>query len=54
LLKIYEIADKLGIQKKEADSLLDKNFENEKIFLSIGPSWYQGAHYCTISIKDFS
>ncbi len=54
LLKIYEFADKLGIQKNEVDLIIDKNFENEKIFLSIGPPWYPGGHYGTISIKDFS
>lgn len=51
---IYEVGKKLGIYKKEINSIL-KNVESENEHLSYatGPNIYWGNMYGVIGIKDF-
>ena len=52
--KIYELGNKLGLNKDDLDFVLkDFNAVSGQVSLSIGPPWYPGGRYGTISIKDF-
>ena len=50
--EIYKLCKKLNISDYR-DILEDSNIINEQPSLSLGPPWYPGSKYGTISIKNF-
>jgi len=51
---LYKLGEKLGLAKKDFDDIL-KNTDSrkEQSSFSVGPPWYPGTKYGTISINDF-
>jgi hypothetical protein len=51
---LYKIGNKLGLLKKDVKDILNSNGNGrERAYFSMGPSWYPGTKYGTISIKEF-
>ena len=52
--KIYNIITDLGINKHDLEFILkNSNPKSETSSMSLGPPWYPGSRYGTISIKEF-
>ena len=52
--KIYKHGNKLGLNKKEINIIINKQeFAQEQTLFSSGPPFYPGNRYGTISIHDF-
>ena len=52
--KLYKLIYKVGLNKKDFDNILkNSNNSNEHLSYSIGPPWYPGTKYGTISVNDF-
>lgn len=51
--KLYKLGEKLGLAKKDFDDILKYTVSRkEQPSFSIGPPWYPGTKYGTISIND--
>ena len=51
---LYKLGEKLGLSKKDFDDILkNSNNRKEQLSFQIGPPWYPGTKYGTISINDF-
>ena len=52
--KIYDIIADLGLNKHDLEfNLKNSNPASEISHFSLGPPWYPGGRYGTISIKEF-
>jgi len=53
-IKLYDIGEKIGLNKKEMNNLLNDHPQRiEQSSLLLGPKPYWATFYGTISIKDF-
>ncbi len=52
--EFYKFAKVLGLSKKEIDVVLNSmSTRNEQPSFSLGPPFYPGGRYGTVSINDF-
>ena len=50
--QLYHTARTLGLSNTDIDTILSNQDPHHTPVLSLGPPYYQGGHYATISIKD--
>jgi len=50
--EFYHTASRLGLTNQEIEGIILNNVP-EPVSFSIGPPYYPGAHYGTVSINDF-
>jgi len=52
-LKLYKLAKKLGINRKELNDILERTIVKSKISYTTSDLYKNGTHYGTISIRNF-
>ena len=52
--ELIKFGKKLGLNKKDIDNMLiEADPRNEQTSFSLGPPWYCGGYYGTVSINEF-